>query len=394
MSASNFHFDPPERILLGPGPSNVSARVLAALARPTVGYLDPFLVALLEHTTGQLQRLFRTDNPGTFAVTGSGTAAMECALYNLVEPGERAIACVHGYFGDRMRQILARAGAELTVIEGRWGAPTDPEAVRAALRAHPDTTLVAIVHGETSTGVLQPLVDIAREVRDAGAMLVADTVASLGGVEFETDAWGIDVAYTGAQKCLSAPPGCSPITFSPRALERITARREPVRSWYLDAPLNLGYWQRPHGYHHTVAINLIYALHEALATIEDEGLAVRIARTRKTAGALWAGLEALGLELLVAEPARLPTLTCVLTPEGIDEAAIRGELLARHGIEIAGALGSLRGRAWRIGLMGTSCTARNVLLLLAALESALASRGHSLTKGAAVTAAEAVLASP
>ncbi len=394
MNATDFRFDPPERILMGPGPSNVSARVLAALARPTVGYLDPSLVALLEHMSSQLQRLFRTDNAGTFAVTGSGTAAMECALSNLTEPGDRALVCVHGYFGDRMRQILERAGAQVTALAGRWGAPTDPEAVRTALRDYPDTKVVAIVHGETSTGVLQPLTEIASEVRAFGALLVVDAVASLAGVDFATDAWNIDVAYSGAQKCLSAPPGCSPITFSPRALERITARREPVRSWYLDALLNLSYWQRPHGYHHTVAINLIYALHEALAVIEDEGLERRIARTAKTAAALWAGLEALGLELLVAPSARLPTLTCVLTPDGVDEAAVRAELLARHGIEIAGALGNLRGRAWRIGLMGTSCSNRNVVLLLAALESALSRAGHGVARGAAVAAAEAALASP
>jgi alanine-glyoxylate transaminase / serine-glyoxylate transaminase / serine-pyruvate transaminase len=388
----DFFFDPPERILLGPGPSFVPARVLAALARPTVGYLDSSYVDLMESVQRMLRRLFVTHNEHTLAITGSGTAAMEAAIVNLVERGDRAIACVHGYFGDRMRQILERAGAEIHVVEATWGEPIDAAAVRRRLEAIGGAKVVTVIHGETSTGVRQDLAELAAAAHDHGAVLIADAVASLGGVEFRTDDWGVDVAYTGAQKCLSVPPGISPITFGPRAVEIVEARTTPCQSWYLDLPLNMTYWARPHAYHHTGPINLMYALYEGLRIIEEEGLERRIARCLRIAEALWAGLEALGLELLVAPAHRLASLTTVKTPPGIDEAAVRAYLMQEHGIEIAGGLGPLKGRTWRIGLMGASCVPRNVKLLLTALETVLRSRGHACTPGAAAAAAAERLA--
>ena len=388
MAADEFRFDPPSRILLGPGPSVVPPRVLAALARPTVGYLDASYTALMEAVQPMLRRLFRTDNEATFAITGAGTAAMEAAVANTIEPGDVAVACVHGYFGDRLRQILERYGAQVHVVEAAWGKPTDPDAVRAKLAELGGAKVVTVVHGETSTGVQQRIKPVADAAHDHGALLIADTVASLGGAQFETDAWGVDVCYTGSQKCLSVPPGISPITFSPRALKAIEHRKTPCRSWYLDAELNLTYWRQPHKYHHTGPINLTYALYEGLRIIEEEGLADRIARTRKLAEAMWAGLAAMGLELLVAADDRLPTLTTVLAPDGVDEAAVRRTLMADHGIEIVGGLGVLAGRAWRVGLMGASAERRNVLLLLAALENALVAQGHACPIGAGPAAAE------
>ena len=381
-----FHFDPPQRILLGPGPGNVSPRVLAALGRPTVGYMDPTYLALMEQVQRQLQALFRTRSAATFAVTGSGTTAMECAIVNLVEAGDPAIACVHGYFGQRMREILERAGARVHVVDAPWGKPIDPEALRRAVAQH-RPRVVTVVHGETSTGVLQPVEPLAEIVRGAEGLFIVDTVASLGGVDFRTDEWGIDVAYTGAQKCLGVPPGVSPITFGPRAMQRVASRTRPCASWALDVDLNLTYWNRPAAYHHTGPINLTYALYEGLCMLEEDGLETRIAHTQTTARALWAGLEALGLPLLVAPEYRLPTLTTAGVPTGIDEAAVRQRLLDQYGIEIAGGLGAFKGKAWRIGLMGASCNRRNVLLLLSALGNILARLGQSVSADASIAAA-------
>lgn len=389
---SAFHFDPPQRVLLGPGPSDVPPRVLAALARPTVGYLDASYQDLMEEVQSGLRRLFRTDNEATFAVTGSGTAAMECALSNVIEPGDRVVACVHGYFGDRMRQIAERAGAQVEVVSSPWGQPTDPARVAEALERIGGAKVVAVVHGETSTGVEQPIPEVVRVAKAAGALTVVDTVASLGGVPFATDAWGADVVYTGSQKCLSVPPGISPITFSADAVRAFESRKRPCNSWYLDLALNLTYWRRPHAYHHTGPINLTYALYEGLQIIEEQGLQARTDHTRKVAQAMWRGFEAMGLGLLVTPEHRLPTLTTVRVPDGVDEAAVRGELMARHGIEIAGGLGELAGRVWRVGLMGASCTGRNVLLLLGAMEQALQSQGAKVEVGAGVAAASVALA--
>lgn len=389
-SSSDFVFDPPRRILMGPGPSDVPARVLAAMARPTVGYLDRSYLDLMEEVQQQLRWLFRTDNAATFAVTGAGTAAMECALANTVEPGDRAVACVHGFFGDRMRQILERVGAEVTSVETTWGEPTDPARVDEALGRLGGARVVAVVHGETSTGVRQSIPELAKVAHAHGALLVVDTVASLGGVDFHTDDWDVDVVYSGAQKCLSVPPGISPITFNARAVEAVKARKTPCASWYLDLLLNLTYWERPHVYNHTGPINLTYALHEGLRILQEEGLQRRIDWATRTASALWAGLEAMGLSMLVAPEHRLPTLNTVRVPDGIDEARVRADLMAGYGIEIAGGLGALKGKVWRVGLMGESCRRRNVILLLGALGQELAAQGHACDSDAAVAAATAV----
>ncbi|MGE0489109.1 MAG: alanine--glyoxylate aminotransferase family protein [Vulcanimicrobiota bacterium] len=367
----SFHFDPPERILLGPGPSNVPARVLTAMARPTVGHLDSTYLALMEEVQRLLRLVFKTENEATFAVTGGGTAAMECALYNLVEPGNTVVCCVHGYFGDRMRQMLERAGADLHLVTAPWGQPIDPTDLKATLAKLGRADLVTVVHGETSTGVRQDILPLAELARQYQALILVDTVASLGGVEFETDAWGVDCAYTGAQKCLSAPPGISPITFGPQAMARIERRNKPCSSWYLDVMLNLSYWRRPAAYHHTGPINLTYALYEALKLIEEEGLPRRVAHIQKVAEQLWAGLDELGLPLVVAKEHRLPTLTTVLAPVGVDEASVRHQLMHDYGIEIAGGLGDFKGRAWRVGLMGHSAQSRYVDLLLTGLSKIL-----------------------
>jgi len=391
--SAEFRFDPPSRILLGPGPSDVPPRVLSALARPTVGYLDSSYIALLETLQGQLRGLFQTTNPETLAVTGAGTAAMEAALYNVLEPGDRVVAGVHGYFGDRMREVAERAGAQVHAVEAPWGEPTQAKAVRATLESLGGAKVVCVPHGETSTGVMQPIPELAEAAHAHGALLVVDTVASLGGTEFCTDDWHVDVAYTGAQKCISAVPGLSPLTFGARAMEVVRTRETACGSWYLDLLGNLAVWERPHKYHHTGSINLVYAMHEALCIIEEEGLGARVARTRTTARALWVGLEALGIELLVAEEHRLPTLTAAKVPEGIDEARVRAHLMAEYGIEIAGGLGPLAGKIWRIGLMGSSCSRRNVMLLLAALEEALRGQGHRAGAGAGIAAAGDVFGS-
>ncbi|MCH9686433.1 MAG: alanine--glyoxylate aminotransferase family protein [Deltaproteobacteria bacterium] len=388
--AAPFVFDPPSRVLLGPGPSDVPARVLSALARPTVGYLDASYTALLETLQQQLRDLFRADYAETLAVTGAGTAAMEAALYNVLEVGDTVVAGVHGYFGDRLRQVAERAGAQVHVVEAPWGEPTSPAAVKAKLASLGTAKVVCVPHGETSTGVCQPIPELAEAAHAHGALMVVDTVASLGGTEFDTAGWGVDVAYTGAQKCISAPPGLSPITFSPRAMEVVRQRKTPCASWYLDLLGNLTVWSTPHKYHHTGSINLVYAMHEALNIIAEEGLAARVDRTAHTARALWAGLEALGVPLSVEPAYRLPTLTAARVPDGVDEARVRAHLMSEYGVEIAGGLGPLAGKIWRIGLMGASCSRRNVMLLLTALEEALREQGQAVATGAGAAAASAV----
>lgn len=390
---TDFVFDPPQRILLGPGPSDVPARVLAAMARPTVGYLDASYVGLLSELQRQLRALFQTDNPETLTITGPGTAAMEATIYNTVEAGDRVVCCVHGYFADRMRQMAERCGGEVSVVEAPWGQPVDATQVRKALERIGGAKLVTVTHGETSTGVCQPIPELAKAAHDHGALMAVDTVASLGGVEFSADAWGVDLAYTGSQKCLSVPPGISPITVSPPAMQVIENRKTPCASWFLDLVGNLAVWRKPNKYHHTGAVNLAYALHEGLNIVAEEGLEQRIARVRATAEAMWAGLGAMGLSLVVDAAHRLPTLTTVRVPDGVDEAKVRAYLMQRHGIEIAGGLGPFAGTVWRIGLMGASCSTRNVTLLLAALENALAAQGHTVTPGAGVATASTLLPS-
>ncbi len=382
-----------QRVLLGPGPSNVHPRVLRAMATPLVGHLDPEFLALMEQVKQQLRDTFRTANRITLPLSATGSAGMEAVLVNLLEPGDGAVICVNGVFGGRMAEIARRAGAEVTTVEAPWGEVIDPDWVRAAL-AHATgkgtarPRLLAAVHAETSTGARQPLEELGRLAREHGALLVVDAVTSLGGCPVEVDAWGIDACYSGTQKCLSCPPGLSPVTFGERALERIRGRTRAVQSWYLDIGLLEQYWGEARVYHHTAPISMIFALYEALRIVQEEGLEARFARHTRHHEALVAGLEALGLEMAVARPRRLPMLNAVRVPKGIDEAAVRRRMLERHGIEIGAGLGPWKGSVWRIGLMGESSTAANVLLVLAALGEGL----RSASTGAALAAAEDVLA--
>ncbi|RMH40886.1 MAG: alanine--glyoxylate aminotransferase family protein [Deltaproteobacteria bacterium] len=365
---------PPERILLGPGPSDVPARVLAALARPTVGHLDPAFLALMDELRARLRALFRTTNDLTLAVSGTGSAGMEAAIANVVEPGDRVLVAVQGAFGGRLAEVARRCGAKVETIDVEWGRAFDPaDLVRAIRDRRP--AVFAVVHAETSTGVRQPLDGIADAVHDAGGLLVVDCVTSLGGMPVEVDAWGIDVAYSGSQKCLSCPPGLAPITLSPRAVAKLDARRAPVQSWYLDLSLVRNYWGGDRAYHHTAPVNMLYALHEAVGMALEEGLDERFTRHARMHARLVAGLDALGLSLLPPADVRLPMLNAVCVPgrpDAFDERAVRARLLADYGIEIGGGLGALAGRVWRVGLMGHAATARNVDLLLAALDRTLA----------------------
>ncbi len=363
--------DLPPRILLGPGPSMIHPRVLRVMATPPVGHLDPAYLTIMDRTQTLLRHVFGTQNPLTLVVPGAGTAAMEAAVANMVEPGDPVLVCANGYFGLRIAEMARRYGGDVRTLTRPWGEVFSAEEVRAALAERP-AKVAAIVHGETSTGAMQPIAEIAEAVHAVGGLLIVDTVASLGGVPFSADEAGADVCYTGSQKCLSAPPGLGPITLGPRALAKLAGRRTPVTSWYLDLTLLAQYWDERRVYHHTGPVNMGLALYEALRLVAEEGLEARWARHRRCAEMLWEGLEALGLALHVTPAHRLPTLTTVRVPEGVDEAAVRQRLMARYNIEISGGLGELKGKVWRVGLMGYSAREENVLLLLAALKEALA----------------------
>jgi len=388
MNTASFH--PPRRILLGPGPSDVPARVLAALAAPTIGHLDPEYLRIMDETRVLLQQTFRTRNALTLAVSGTGSAGMEACVANLIEPGDEAIVGVAGVFGGRIAEMAERQGATVHVVEAPWGKTVDPGQIGAALRAHPRAKLVAVVHAETSTGAHQPLEEISALAHAAGALLLVDAVTSLGGEELRVDDWRIDACYSGTQKCLSCPPGLAPVTFSPAAVEAMDRRKTKVRSWYLDMSLIRNYWGADRAYHHTAPINMTYALREALLCVLEEGLEARIARHHTNHVALRAGLEAMGLGYI---PERsLAPLNAVTVPGGVDDAKARARLLADFGIEIGGGLGPFKGKAWRIGLMGASSTRRNVTLALAALETVLDDAGAKVARGAALAAAEAAYA--
>jgi alanine-glyoxylate transaminase/serine-glyoxylate transaminase/serine-pyruvate transaminase len=363
----------------------VPARVLAALASPTLGHLDPEYLAIMDETRTLLQQVFRTQNKLTLAMSGTGSAGMEACVANLLEPGDEAIICVAGAFGARMADMAERQGASVRLVNAAWGATIDPAAVEAALKAQPGTKVVGIVHAETSTGAHQPLEEISRLVHDAGALLIVDAVTSLAGHELRIDDWRIDACYSGTQKCLSCPPGLSPVTFGTAALEAMDRRKTKVRSWYLDLSLIRNYWGADRVYHHTAPVNMTYALREALRAVVEEGLPARIDRHRKNHLALRAGLEAMGLAYVPEHS--LATLNAVHVPAGVDDAQVRGRLLADFGIEIGGGLGPFKGKAWRIGLMGASSTRRNVTLFLGALETILADQGQSVPRGAALAAA-------
>lgn len=384
-----FELRPPERLLLGPGPANVHPRVLRALSTPVLGHLDPQFFALLQDVGELLRVAYATRNEWTLAVSGSGSAGMEALAASLVEPGDRVVVCVAGYFGRRMEEVFRRCGAEVTTVEVPWGKAVDPEDVRrAAHEARPQ--VIAVVHAETSTGVLQPLEEIARIAHDHEALLVVDAVTSLGGVELRVDEVGIDAAYTCTQKCLGGPPGMSPVTLGEAAVRKLETRRRPVQSYYLDLGLLYGYWSG-NGYHHTMSASMIYALREALRILHEEGLEARWARHARVGRALQAGLEAMGLTLFAPEPYRLPVLTTVHVPEGADDERVRARLLEEFDIEIGAGFGPLRGRIWRIGTMGYNAQPRAVLYFLAALEALLQSEGVRVLAGAGVSAAMAAL---
>ena len=374
-------FHPSQRVLLGPGPSDVPARVLQAMAAPTLGHLDPEYLKLMDETRAMLRSVFRTENELTLAMSGTGSAGMETVAVNLVEPGDAAIVCINGVFGTRMKDVMERCGARVHAIEVPWGETIPAEKVAELLKAVPEAKVFTIVHAETSTGAHQPLEEISRLVHDAGALLIVDAVTSLGGLPVEVDGWRVDACFSGTQKCLSCPPGLSPVTFSSRALARMDARKTKVQSWYLDLSMIRNYWGADRLYHHTAPINMTYALREALAMVLEEGLENRIARHCRNHLALRAGLEAIGLKFIPQHS--LTTLNAIHAPEGVDEAAVRHRLLHDYGIEIGAGLGPFKGKALRIGLMGSSSSRRNVTLVLAALEEILGRSGATTAAAAA-----------
>lgn len=380
--------DPPVRVLMGPGPSEIHPRVLRAMAAGTVGHLDPYYLKLMNGMQEMLRTVFATKNSMTMAISGTGSAGMESTVVNLIEPGDAMIVCVNGVFGMRMADVAERAGATVTKIERPWGEVFKPSDLKEALaKARPK--VVGIVMAETSTGAWQPLEEISQLVHDAGALLLVDAVTSLGGVPVEVDRWNIDAIYSGSQKCLSCPPGLAPVSFSQRAMDAISRRKTKVQSWYLDVSMLAQYWGSERVYHHTAPINMTYGLYEALRVVLEEGLEACFARHMLNHRALKAGLTALGLRYAAQEGHQLPQLNAVLIPEGIDDAAVRGALLNQFGIEIGGGLGAFKGKAWRIGLMGHTARPNNVYLLLSALEQLLAAGGHRFDAGAGVAAAEA-----
>ncbi len=359
------------RLLMGPGPSDVNPRVLQALARPTIGHLDSQFVKILDDVRDMLRQVFQTRNEFALAVSGTGSAGMETCVVNLIEPGDKMLVCIAGVFGMRMKDVAERAGAQVTAVEVPWGRVIAPEQVEEAIREHGPFKVVGIVHAETSTGAAQPIPDISRIVHDAGALLLVDTVTSLGGMNVDVDAWQVDACYSGTQKCLSCPPGLSPVTFSAAAEQVIAHRRTKVQSWYLDMNMVRQYWGSERLYHHTAPINMVYALHEALRIVLEEGLPARWERHLRAHRALKAGLEELGLSYIADPEHLLPTLNAVATPAGVDEAAIRQRLIDEYSIEIGGGLGAFKGKAWRIGLMGESATQHHVDALLQALREIL-----------------------
>jgi len=386
-------FQPPRRILMGPGPSDVSPRVLSALARPTVGHLDPAFQGLMEEIKAALCRLFNAPDHACIPLPAPGTAGMEAAMMNLLEPGDRCVVAVNGAFGGRMADMAGRAGASVVTVDHDWGQPVDPAKVEAALAEAP-TKVLAFVHAETSTGARSDAAALCGLARKHGALSVVDCVTSLGGIVVDVAAWDADVVYSGTQKCLSAPPGLAPIALGKRAQAAISGRKEKVRNWLLDFNLIMSYWGGEGGrtYHHTAPINALYGLHEALVAIFEEGQQAAVVRHARMHEAFVAGIEAAGLSMLVAPAHRLPQLNTVKVPDGVDEAAVRAHVLKAWDLEIGAGLGPLKGQVWRIGLMGASATAWHVRLCLTALCEALAAQGFPADAKAALAAADARLA--
>ena len=376
---------------MGPGPSGVHPRVHEALSSPMVGHLDPQFLGIMDNIQKMLRRLFRTENRLTIAVSGTGSAGMESAFVNVVEPGDEVLVCVNGVFGNRMSDIVERIGGVLHRIDRPWGEVFELSEIEGALASHPEVKAVAIVHAETSTGALQPLEEIGKLCRSSGRLFLVDCVTSLGGERFEADEWNVDVAYSGTQKCLSCPPGLAPVTFSERAVEKLKGRESKVVSWYLDLSMIEKYWtDGERAYHHTAPISMNYALHEALCLVHEEGLEARWERHRRNSAVLVAGLEALGFRLFAQEGHRLPMLNAVWIPEGVDDAGFRKALLDDYDIEIGGGLGEVAGKIWRIGLMGETSSRENITTFLGALETLLQAAGRLESPGAGLDAAAAV----
>jgi len=392
MSIMSFH--PPLRTLMGPGPSDVNPRILEAMSRPTIGHLDPAFVAMMEEIKDMLRYAFQTRNPLTMPVSAPGSAGMETCFVNLVQPGDTVVVCVNGVFGGRMKENVERCGGTAILVEDAWGTAVDPDKVEAALKSSPEARILAFVHAETSTGAISDARTLAEIARRHDCLTIADTVTSLAGSPLCVDEWELDAVYSGSQKCLSCVPGLSPVTFSQRALDVITTRRQRVQSWFMDLNLVLGYWGGggKRTYHHTAPVNTLYALHEALVILQEEGIENSWARHRKHHEALKAGIEAMGLEFVVPESQRLPQLNAVSVPAGVDEAAVRNMLLTEYNLEIGAGLGAMAGKIWRIGLMGYASNRTNVLFCLGALDAVLAGMKAPINAGVAVEAARAVYA--
>jgi len=387
-------FNPTPRTLMGPGPSDVNPRILNAMARPTIGHLDPQFVQLMDEVKGLLQQTFQTKNELTIAVSAPGSAGMETCFVNLVEDGDKVIVCQNGVFGSRMAENVRRLGGEVILVEDSWGRAVDLEKLESALKDNPDAKLVCFVHAETSTGVRSEAADICELARRYDCLTIVDCVTSLGGIDVNLDAWGADAAYSGSQKCLSCAPGISPVSFSERAVEVVKSRHTPVKSWFMDLNLVMGYWGEgpTRSYHHTAPVNAIYGFHEALVILQEEGLQASWQRHELNHQALKAGLEAMGLAFIVPENERLPQLNAVTIPDGVNEAIIRSKLLQNFNLEIGAGLGSLAGKVWRIGLMGYASNASNVILCLSALESVLSESNAPINKGVAIAEAYRVYA--
>lgn len=390
MSIQSFH--PPVRTLMGPGPSDVNPRILEAMGRPTIGHLDPVFVSMMEEMKVLLRYAFQTENELSMPVSAPGSAGMEMCFVNLVEPGDKVIVCQNGVFGGRMKENVQRCGATAIMVEDDWGVAVDPAKVEDAFKANPDAKILAFVHAETSTGAISDARTLAELAHQHDCLVIADTVTSLAGSPLMVDDWDLDAVYSGTQKCLSCVPGLSPVTFNQRAIDVITSRKSTVQSWFLDLNLVLGYWGggAKRAYHHTAPINTLYALHEALVILQEEGIENSWARHEKNHNALRAGLEALGLELVVPEGQRLPQLNAVSIPDGVDEAAVRSALLSEYNLEIGAGLGAMAGKIWRIGLMGFASNETNVLFCLGALDAVLSGMKAPITSGVAVEAARAV----
>jgi len=386
-------FHPPQRTLMGPGPTEIHPRVLTTMSQPAIGYLDPVFVEMMEELKSLLRYVYQTKNPLTFPLSGPGSVGMEFCFVNLVAPGDKVLVCQNGVFGGRMLENVIRCGGKPIVVEDKWGEPVDPQKVEDALKEHKGVSVVGFVHAETSTGAQSDAKELTRIAHKHGALVIVDAVTSLAGTPVRVDEWELDAIYSASQKCLSCTPGLSPVSFSERVVEHVKHRKDRIHSWFMDMNLLLGYWNAgTRTYHHTAPTNSLFALHEALLLIREEGLENCWARHQRHHVALKAGLEAMGLKFLVKEEYQLPQMNAVLCPDGVDEAQVRSRLLSEFGLEIGAGLGPLKGKIWRFGLMGYSCRPDNVMLCLSALGSVLDDMGYPVHVGEAEAAAHGAYA--